>query len=124
MLLLISMMTVSAFCYAQVNGGLQGPAAKNYKYWLDEDNKPQPTEVVTKDQEPLQGPAAKNHQAWKDDGAVTYGQVETSADRPRLMGPKAKNSKPWKYSQYTKVDTPDEPEDPSVPSDLKSRKEP
>ena len=118
LLLTIAMITVSASGYAQMNGGLQGPAAKNYKYWLDKDNKPQATEVVTNDQEPLQGPAAKNHKLWKQDQVVNHNTVATAANRPRLMGPKAKNAQPWSYFEYANADIPEDPKDPRVQNNL------
>lgn len=118
LLLLIAMMTVGALSYAQVNGGLKGPAAKNYKYWLDDNNKPEATEVVTLDQEPLQGPAAKNRKVWQQEQDVNYNTVATLSTRPRLMGPQAKNYKPWKYFEYANADIPEDPKDPRVQNDL------
>ena len=117
LLILISLLSISSMAFAQVRGGLQGPAAKNYKYWLD-DNKPVATKVVTSDQETVLGPTAKN-QTWhrqseEADKAETYNTVATVTDRPRLMGPKAKNSKPWKNFQYANADLPKDPVDPRV----------
>jgi hypothetical protein len=115
LLLTITLVTVSAYGYAQVNGGLQGPAAKNYKYWLDKDNKPQGTEVVTNDQKPLQGPAAKNHKTWKKAGQeVNHSTVATVTHRPRLLGPKAKNVKPWTFFEYAYANIPEDPKDSRV----------
>lgn len=116
LLLTIAMVTVGAYGYAQVNGGLTGPAAKNYKYWLDKDNKPQGTEVVTSDQEPLQGPAAKNHKTWKNESQeeVNHNAVASVTHRPRLLGPKAKNAKPWTFFEYANADVPADPKDPRV----------
>ena len=59
LLFVVSFLAISSMAFAQANGGLQGPAAKNYKYWLDK-NKPVATEIVTIDEEPPQGLAAKN----------------------------------------------------------------
>jgi hypothetical protein len=86
------------FAMAQANGGLKGPAAKNYKYWLD-DNKPVATMVVTSDQEPLQGPAAKN-KIWHKTREVDenkYVAVETVTARPRIIGPNAKHTRPYHF---------------------------
>ena len=35
LLLLFTLLAFGGAAMAQANGGLQGPAAKNYKYWLD-----------------------------------------------------------------------------------------
>ena len=101
-LFLLSLFVVSSGAFAQgVKGGLKGPAAKNYKYWLD-DNKPVATEVVTADSEPLQGPAAKNAKWHKRSVENNYLAIET-VERPRLVGPKAKNSKPTDF-RYSKLE--------------------
>jgi hypothetical protein len=86
------------FAMAQANGGLQGPAAKNYKYWLD-DHKPVATMVVTSDQEPLLGPAAKNKNWHKtrEGNEEKYVAVETVTARPRIIGPNAKYARPYHF---------------------------
>ncbi len=119
LLFLISFLAVSSMAMAQVNGGLQGPAAKNYKYWLDK-NKPVATEVVTSDQQPLQGPAAKNT-TWQDRQEGTYNSIEINSDRPQLIGPKAKATKPSKYSKYSGLASNNDKEEQV---DLTSTKEP
>lgn len=84
--------------YAQVNHGLKGPAAKNYKFYMD-DNKPEPTEIVASTKDPLQGPARKNAKLGKEIDLTQTNTVVTTTKRPVLMGPKAKSTKPGKYYQ-------------------------
>ena len=98
LLLVIMFLASSTLVMAQANGGLQGPAAKNYKYWLD-DNRPVATKVVTSDQKALQGPAAKN-KTWHTrmaDSEQSYVAVETVTARPRIIGPNAKYARPYHF---------------------------
>ena len=108
LVLLIAIMTIAGMGFAQNKQGLIGPAAKNYKPWLD-DQKPAPTKVVTVDQEPLVGPAAKNGKSWSGERALTYSQVETLSPRPMIIGPKAKSTLPLKYMERNMAKVPRQP---------------
>ena len=96
LLFVLSFLVISSMAFAQVNGGLQGPAAKNYKYWLDK-NKPVATEIVTTDKEPLQGPAAKNIKWYSQSVDNKYIAIETVTARPRVIGPNAKHARPYHF---------------------------
>ena len=96
LLLMMIFLASGTVAMAQANGGLQGPAAKNYKYWLD-DNQPVATKVVTSDQKPLQGPAAKNKQWHRQSKDHSYVAVETVTARPRIIGPNAKYARPYHF---------------------------
>jgi hypothetical protein len=98
LLMVLVFLASGTFAMAQANGGLKGPAAKNYKYWLDE-NKPIATKVVTSDQKPLQGPAAKNKNWHKQQEPArdSFVAVETVTARPRVIGPGAKFIRPYQF---------------------------
>jgi len=113
LVMFLAMMMVSTIGFAQVNHGLKGPAAKNYKFYMDK-NKPEPTEVVASTKDPLQGPARKNAKVIETIDVSATSKVATSSERPVLIGPKAKSTKPGKYYQPKSVekqqkDTPDTP---------------
>lgn len=88
------MMTSFMFAYGQ-HKHLKGPAVKQYRQYLNEDDQVA-TSIVTVDQEQLVGPAAKNAQYHKGDKSPAYQPVKTLARPARLMGPKAKRTKPVK----------------------------
>lgn len=121
LLLVMVFLASGTLAMAQANGGLQGPAAKNYKYWLD-DNKPVATKVVTSDQQPLQGPAAKN-KTWhttREHSAEKYVAVETVTARPRIIGPNAKYARPYHFRNMRVVSVDSE----AVMDNITSTKEP
>ena len=98
LLLSLALLAVGSTALAQANGGLKGPAAKNYKYWLDK-NKPIATETVTITQKPEIGPAAKNKTWHNKKEAYKYVPIATVTARPRVIGHAAKRVRPFDF-QY------------------------
>lgn len=80
---------------AQVPAGLKGPAAKNYKPWMDKNKKDKRSIVSIPSKKALQGPEAKNFKPWANKEDWTPA-VPVSEAKPKLKGPAAKNYKPWK----------------------------
>lgn len=80
---------------AQVPAGLKGPAAKNYKPWMDKNKKNKVSIVSIPERKPLKGPEAKNQKPWGDKEGWAQA-IPVSEAKPKLKGPAAKNYKPWK----------------------------
>jgi hypothetical protein len=77
---------------APAQSRLQGPRAKNFKPWMNE----QPvTPTVIIDSEQLSGPAAKNFHPWEADSTDDMIVVTSGSPREGLTGPAAKNFSPW-----------------------------
>ena len=121
--ILIAVMMFSAFGYAQVNHGLKGPAAKNYKFYMD-DNKPAPTEIVASTKDPLQGPARKNAKLEKEVDLTQTNTVITTQERSVVVGPKAKSTKPGKYYQPTQKQQKEKPQTPDMDKEAVSINKP
>ena len=90
------MLCALMFCFfyaeAQFPKGLKGPAAKNYKPWLDKYKKPSVFVQSLKTNSRYKGTQAKNQKAWlRNARPITVAR----ANNPRLKGPAAKNWKPW-----------------------------
>ena len=90
----MAILFITGTSFAQNRQRLVGPAAKNYKFWLD-DQKPTTKIVVTTDQVPLMGPAAKNNVPRSHKKTAKYTQVITAAPNEFVRGPK-KSSFPLK----------------------------
>ena len=86
-------MCMAGLGMAQNRQRLIGPAAKNYKFWLD-DQKPVTSKVVTANKKPLVGPAAKNTLPRSHKKPITYTQVKSVALKPVARGPRAKSNLP------------------------------
>lgn len=80
---------------AQIPAGLKGPAAKNYKPWMDKNKKDETSIVTVPTKEILKGPEAKNKKPWANKENWTPA-IPVSEAKPKLKGPAAKNYKPWK----------------------------
>ena len=82
---------------AQKRSDLTGPAYKNYKPWLH-DNEPATVYSVAK-KENLTGPKRKNQKPWENKSDKVYTSINFGSDRNKLTGPAFKNYKPWRQDK-------------------------
>jgi hypothetical protein len=96
--ILITIITLVAISsYAQKRNELMGPAYKNYKPWMHE-NEPDIVYTIEK-KENLTGPKYKNKKAWDKSNEAGRTPVVFGSDRSKLSGPEYKNYKPWRKNE-------------------------
>ena len=87
--------TIAVLMFIGVTVAQQGPKAKNYKPW-NNDNKEEGTISTVITTPVLAGPMAKNYKQWDImDNEVFVSVNEVRESIPSLQGPKAKNFKYW-----------------------------
>ena len=93
----VLLISFSAFAQQKTNvkqNDLQGPAFKNYKYWMHETT---PVKIYSENNKvALQGPAYKNQQPVRITPKENLVEVKIGgSEKQKLTGPAYKNYGPW-----------------------------
>ena len=65
LILALALLFACSISHAQARNGLKGPAAKNYKPWMQPTKAFTPSVAVSDYKNRLKGPSAKNSKPWK-----------------------------------------------------------
>ncbi len=102
-ILIIVLVAISTFSFAQTQKKTYGPKAKNQRIWINKSNK---SELQTNDNEKVTGGKAKNNQVWaKNYNASETTKVTNDEDKMALKGPEAKNYKPYQNKKQVNTDS-------------------